>query len=143
MSLPAARPGLVFSYEYIWKRQAEQGADTGRKQRPACIVLSVIGAEGDQRVAIVPITSRQPGEGVPSVEIPQAVLNHLGLPATRSWVILTEVNIDVWPSPDMRPIAGDRNRFHYGYLPTRMVNRMRDIVVRAIQERRAGIVRRD
>ena len=81
MALPEARPGLVFRYEYIWKRQELAGQTTGEKERPACVVLTVSGGAGDQRVLIVPITTRQPGRDVPAMEIPQAVKRHLGLNA--------------------------------------------------------------
>ena len=81
MGLPQARPGLVFRYEYIWKRQELAGQTTGEKERPACVVLTVSGGAGEQRVLIVPITTQAPGRDVLAMEIPQAVKRHLGLDA--------------------------------------------------------------
>jgi hypothetical protein len=144
MGLPEARPGLVFRYEYIWKRQELAGQTTGEKERPACIVLAVSGAAGDQRVLIVPITTQQPGRDSPAMEIPQTVERHLGLDAgCRSWIILNEANLDGWPSPDMRPIPGQPGRFEYGLLPLRMVNAIREAIGAALNERRLACVNRD
>ncbi len=144
MTLPEARPGLVFRYEYIWKRQELAGQTTGEKERPVCVVLTVSGAAGDQRVLIVPITTQQPGRDIPAMEIPQAVKRHLGLDAgSRSWIILDEANLDSWPSPDMRPIPGQPGRFEYGLLPLRMVNAIREAIRAALNERRLACVNRD
>ncbi len=144
MTLPEARPGLVFRYEYIWKRQELAGQTTGEKERPVCVVLTVSGAAGDQRVLIVPITTQQPGRDIPAMEIPQAVKRHLGLDAgSRSWIILDEANLDSWPSPDMRPIPGQPGRFEYGLLPLRMVNAMREAIGAALNERRLACANRD
>jgi hypothetical protein len=144
VALPEARPGLVFRYEYIWKRQELAGQTTGEKERPVCIVLAVGGAAGSLRVLIVPITTREPGPDVPAMEIPPAVKRHLGLDAGRpSWIILSEANLDSWPSPDMRPIPGQPGRFDYGLLPLRMVNAMREAIKAAQQEQRLACVNRD
>jgi len=144
MGLPAARPGLVFRYEYIWKRQELAGQATGEKERPACVVLAVSGAAGGQGVLIVPITTQQPGRDIPAMEIPQAVKRHLGLDAGRpSWIILNEANLDSWPSPDMRPIPGQPGRIEYGLLPLRMVNAIRDAIRGALSEKQLACVNRD
>ena len=144
MALPEARPGLVFRYEYIWKRQELAGQTAGEKERPACIVLAVSGAAGSRRVLIVPITTQQPGRDIPAMEIPQAVKRHLGLDAgCPSWIILNEANLDSWPSPDMRPIPGQPGRFDYGLLPLRMVNAVHEAIRVALQEKRLAFVNRD
>ena len=144
MPLPEARPGLVFRYEYVWKRQALAGRTTAEKDRPACIVLAVMGRKGEQRVLIVPITTKPPPEGVEAVEIPLSVKRHLGLDDDRrSWIILSEANIDGWPSPDMRPIPGRPGRFAYGLLPLRMVTNIRRIILECLEAKRLGLVPRD
>jgi hypothetical protein len=101
MALPAARPGLVFRYEYIWKRQDLAGQTTGEKERPACVVLAVSGAAGGQRVLIVPITTQQPGRDIPAMEIPQTVKRHLGLDKAAGLDRPQRANLDSWPSPDI------------------------------------------
>lgn len=132
MPLPEARPGLVFRYEYIWKRQELAGRTVGEKERPACVVLAISGPAESLRVMIVPITTQPPPEHCPVLEIPPRVIRHLGLDdGRRSWIILSEANIDAWPSPDMRPIPGRRGIYQYGLLPQRMVNTIRKTVIAA------------
>jgi hypothetical protein len=143
MAIPEARPGLVFRYEYIWKRQARAGRETGEKERPACIVLTVQREGGDQRVLIVPITHSPPRAGEPAVELPAKVKAHLGLDDSPSWVVLSEANIDVWPSPDMRAIPGQPNCFAYGFLPLGLLNRIRQEVLAVVAAKRLGVVERE
>jgi hypothetical protein len=144
MPLPDAKPGLVFRYEYVWKRQALAGNEAGEKERPACVVLSVVGTAGDRRVLVVPITTQPPGIHVPALEIPPPIKRHLGLDTDRSsWIILSEANIDAWPSPDMRPIPGKPGQFEYGLLPLRMVTVLREAVLSALAEKRLAYVNRE
>jgi mRNA-degrading endonuclease toxin of MazEF toxin-antitoxin module len=142
--LPAARPGLVFRYEYIWKRQDLAGQTVAEKERPACIVLAVERGADGQRVLIVPITTQVPKAGVPAMVIPKAVKRHLGLNEDRSsWIILSEANVDVWPSPDMRPIPGQPGRFDYGLLPLRMITAIRQALLAALAEKQVALVNRE
>jgi hypothetical protein len=141
--IPEARPGLVFRYEYIWKRQARSGRDTAEKERPVCIVLTVRREAGNTKVLIVPITHTPPRPGEPAVELPATVKSHLGLDDAPSWVVLSEANIDVWPSPDMRPIPGQPGRFTYGLLPQRLLNRIRQEVLAAVETKRLRMVERE
>ncbi|TWB37203.1 type II toxin-antitoxin system PemK/MazF family toxin [Nitrospirillum pindoramense] len=144
MPLPDAKPGLVFRYEYVWKRQALAGKDIAEKERPACVVLSVDGVAGNRRVLIVPITTQAPGADTPALEVQLPVKRHLGLDADRSsWIILSEANIDAWPSPDMRPIPGIPGRVEYGLLPLRMVTALREAVLTALTEKRLAYVDRE
>jgi len=144
MPLPVACPGLVFRYEYVWKRQALTGQRVGEKERPACVVLAITGTSGNQRVLIVPITTQPPDSGEPAVAIPPKVKRHLGLDDDRpSWIILSEANIDAWPSPDMRPIPGKPGCFDYGVLPQKMVNQLRDIIARLLATKRLPLVDRE
>lgn len=144
MPLPEARPGLVFQYEYVWKRQALSGQTVGEKERPACVVLAVGGGMGDRRVLIVPITAQPPAGGVPAVEIPPAVKRHLGLDMDYpSWIILSEANIDTWPSPDMRPIPGRPGSFEYGVLPLKLINGIRETILSALAAKQLSVVNRE
>ncbi|MBC7953556.1 MAG: hypothetical protein H7Z12_17275 [Rhodospirillaceae bacterium] len=143
MPIPDARPGLVFRYEYLWKRQARAGRSVAEKERPACIVVALHRAEGDTRVVIVPITHSPPREGEPAVELPPRVKVHLGLDDSPSWIVLAEANIDIWPSPDMRPIPGRPGRFDYGLLPLKLLNQIRAVVLESIRAKRLDMVDRD
>lgn len=51
--------GLVIRYRYLWQRQARAGEETGRKARPACVVIP-IGAKGAD-VVLFPLTTQPPG----------------------------------------------------------------------------------
>jgi len=144
VALPAARPGLVFRYEYLWKRQDLAGQAVAEKERPACIVLAVERGAGGQRVLIVPITTQAPKPDSEAFAIPLAVKRHLGLDDERpSWIILSEANLDVWPSPDMRPIPGQPGRFDYGLLPLRMVTMIRQTLLAALAAKRIALVDRE
>lgn len=144
MPLPEALPGLVFRYEYVWKSQALAGRTTAEKDRPACIVLAVTGQKGDQRVLIVPMTTKSPPEEVEAIEIPPKIKRHLGLgDDRRSWIILSEANIDGWPSPDMRQLPGKPGEFAHGLLPLKMVNKIRVTLLASLASKRLRLVTRD
>ncbi len=113
-----------------------------RKERLACIVLAVQDAGGARRVLIVPITRTPPAPGSPAVELPAAVKQHLGMAAQRSWIILSEANIDTWPSPDLRLVPG-RRRFDYGLLPLKLTNRLRQTVLQALRGKSLRVTARD
>ena len=143
MPLPEACPGLVFRYEYVWKRQALAGLQNGEKERPACVVLTVTGKIGDQRVLIVPITTKPPDAATPSQELPIRVRRHLGLDGAQPcWLILDEANIDTWPSPDMRQIPGKPGCFAYGLLPLKLVNMIRQSILASLAAKRLNLVHR-
>ncbi len=120
MPLPKPEPGLVLSYDYLWKWQDEAGGDTGDKSRPCVIVLAAENNDGDTIVTVVPVTSQQPRSGRGSVEIPAQVQAHLGLHGKQSWVVIDEVNKFVWPGPDLAQIPGRPGSFHYGFIPPKL-----------------------
>jgi hypothetical protein len=56
MEFPQPEIGLVISYSYLWRDEAEAGHVEGRKNRPCAIVLVVQQAEGKAPVVtVVPI----------------------------------------------------------------------------------------
>ncbi|MDR3514931.1 MAG: hypothetical protein P4M00_03885 [Azospirillaceae bacterium] len=145
MPLPRVRPGLVFRYEYVWKRQSLAGRDIGEKERPVCCVaLAVSAVDGGQRILIAPITTQALESSTPAVEIPMAVKIHLGLDVDRrSWIILNEANVDSGPTPDMRQVPGKPGCFEYGVLPLKMVKIIWETVVSERAARRLALVNRD
>jgi hypothetical protein len=145
MPLPKPRPGLVFRYEYVWKKQSLAGRSVGEKARPVCCVAVAVSAVGgDPRVLIAPITTQPPVPTVPAIELSVAIRRHLGLDAdTRSWVILNEANIDRWPTPDMRQVPGKPGRFEYGVLPLKMVTAIREMIQPALLAKRFDVVARE
>lgn len=93
-----ARPkqGDVWSYEYLWRRQHEAGAEHGRKPRPTAMVATVVGKDEQTNLFILPITSKEPNKGRLAMEIPRIERAQAGLDADmRLWVMLDEYNHDV------------------------------------------------
>jgi hypothetical protein len=142
MPVPAPTPGLVFRYNYWWERDASAGRGVG-KERPACLILASERVGQDTFVLILPITHQPPREEDAAVEIPAAIKRRLGLDTDRSWIILSEANEDVWPSPDIRPIPGKPGMFEYGYLHPEAVTSLSAAVKKAIDGRSVKIVNRE
>ena len=127
---PEPEVGLVVSYSYLWKDEAERGLVEGRKDRPCAIVLAIDlpapepGPGGRKQVAVAPITHSPPHDSSVAVEIPLRVKEHLGLDGERSWVILEEVNVFAWPGFDLRPTRRGQTRIDYGLLPPKFFGRL-------------------
>jgi len=125
-TLPEPRVGLVISYAYLWGSEADRGAEEGRKDRPCVIVLNVEDGEGGRWVTVAPVTHSPPAEPEWCVELPADTKQRLGLDDQRSWIVATETNWFLWPSPDLRPIGRGRPaRFAYGFVPAKLVERVR------------------
>ena len=121
MEFPRPQVGLVISYSYLWREEAETGQVEGRKDRPCAIVLVVRESEDKPPVVtVVPITHSPPQSLETAVEIPAAVKRHLGLDEQPSWVMLDDFNVFTWPGYDLRPVPGQKDRYHYGLLPPRL-----------------------
>lgn len=67
---------------------------------------------------------------------------HLGLDDDRSWVIVSECNIDSWPTPDLRQIPQQPGEFAYGHIPPRLFKNIRDAFVNEYRARRVRQVTR-
>ena len=127
MAFPTPQLGLVLSYAYLWHHEHRAGLEEGRKDRPCVIVLAVTREDDQTMVTVVPITHQPPADPSQAIELPPPVKRHLGLDAERSWVMLHEGNEFAWPGFDLRPIAGGKRRYDYGFLPPRL---FRQIVMR-------------
>ena len=64
-----------------------------------------------------------------------------GLDSSRQWILVSECNIDTWPA-DLRPLPNQPGVFHYGHLPPRIFNIVRDRFVELYRERRLNAVKR-
>lgn len=136
-ALPDPRPGLVIHYNYLWRREQAAGQDNARKSRPCAVVLSArMGADGQLVVAVAPITRQPPGADVAAIEIPTAVKRHLGLDDARSWIIADELNEFEWPGFDLQPNA--RGDFVYGFLPPRLYEQLRLMLLARVQAGQLG-----
>ena len=136
VDLPEPEPGLVISYSYLWSSEAAHGQVEGRKDRPCAIVVARIdprrGSKSPQ-VVVVPVTHRRPSDPSVAIEIPERIKEHLGLDGERSWIIVNEFNVFVWPGFDVRPIRRGMSRIHYGWLPPKLF----DEIIRKFGELRA------
>jgi len=142
MPLPALAQGLVVRYEYIWHREASANRTTAEKERPVCVTVIFDDPDEGRMVMLLPITHSPPSQGEVGIEIPQQVKKHLGLDAERSWIIVSECNIDGWPSPDLRQIPAQAGKFHYGYIPPRLFRIVREAFVSAYRPKKVQIVPR-
>lgn len=130
------QPGMVISYAYLWRREHEQGRDSGAKTRPAVIVLTTKDTEGEAIVIVAPITHSASSRPEDAIEIPAATKARLGLDSERSWVVISEVNRFVWPGPDLAPVPGNTHRFDYGFLPPRFFKMVASQIVERARARK-------
>jgi hypothetical protein len=138
MPLPPPEVGLVIRYGYLWRREADR-RQRQSKDRPACIVAAVVGTE-ETTIVLLPITRSPPRSDSGAIELPAKVKAHLGLDPEPSWVIVSECNVDAWPSPDVIPIQ--RGQYAYGMLPPRLFRQIRDLFVGRARAKRMLVVRR-
>ena len=141
MVLPEPKPGLVIRYDYLWTHEAAVGRDQG-KERPACLVAASDSAALPRFVVILPITHTPPGKDTIGVEIPAKVRQHIGLDDARSWVIVSEHNIDEWPNGGLAPLPGRRGVFSYGFIPPSLFAQVKAKFLELSQQKRGQGVRR-
>jgi hypothetical protein len=139
---PVPQPGLLIRYVYLWRHEALRGLEEGSKDRPCAVVLARRDEDGQTRVYVLPVTHSPPSSAA-AVEIPPSVKQRLGLDEQRSWIVVTEANVFVWPGPDLRPIPGKGpESAAYGFLPPKLFNIVRDRFLACARRRKAGLVGR-
>jgi hypothetical protein len=141
VALPEPKPGLVIRYDYLWTHEAAVGRDQG-KERPACLVAASDSAALPRFVVILPITHTPPGKDTVGVEIPAKVRQAIGLDDARSWVIVSEHNIDEWPNGGLAPLPGRRGVFSYGFIPPSLFAQVKARFLELSQQKRSPGVRR-
>jgi hypothetical protein len=107
VAFPEPKPGFVVRYDYLWTHEAAAGRDQG-KDRPACLVAASDSQTRPRFVVLLPITHAPPGGNTIGIEIPAKVKQAIELDDARSWVIISEHNIDEWPNVGLTPIPGSR-----------------------------------
>lgn len=96
MAFESIVTGAVFSYPYLWKRQAVAGETEGRKDRPVAVALRIGRVDGLETVVVLPITSKTPDPSQMATEIPDIEKRRAGLDVhLRLWIVLDEANLDV------------------------------------------------
>lgn len=141
MAVPEPRPGLVIRYDYLWAGEAAKGRRQG-KDRPACIVAATDDPIRPRYVVLLPITHTPPAGDTVGIEIPPKVKRALGLDHARSWVIVSEHNVDEWPNGGLSPVPGRPDLFAYGFIPPRLFARIKLTFLDLARGRRTETVRR-
>jgi hypothetical protein len=103
MKIPARPPvGHVVAYEYLWSSKARKRQD-GEKVYPTALILSKRDELGSTIVYALGISHMRPQEGRRALEVPLKLRRYIGLDAQPQWIYTDEVNVFVWPGPDLRP----------------------------------------
>lgn len=142
MALPDPAPGLVVRYDYLWTHEAAAGRDQG-KDRPACLVAASDAAARPRFVVLLPITHTAPAGDTVGIEIPQRVRQALGLDEAPSWVIVSEYNVDEWPSAGLSPLPGRPGAFAYGFLPPGLFAEIKARFIGLAERGRSAATRRN
>lgn len=82
--------GAVYRYAYLWAREKEQGEESGRKERPACLLLRP--PQFPEALIMLPITGTSPSGQQTADLIPEVECRRLGL-RSPAWIILDEYNV--------------------------------------------------
>lgn len=105
--------GGIYRFSYLWLREYELGEESGRKDRPVCLIFR----SSNGRLFVVPITTKEPSAERVSMQIPYNEWNRAGIVA-QSWIILDEFNStfenQAYDFASLDPIG----RFSEGYLTT-------------------------
>jgi hypothetical protein len=130
VTFPAAKPGMVIRYSFLWSHEKDAGAEEGSKDRPCAIVVAAPRHQnGDIAVIVAPITHAPPEDQSDSMEIPPASCRSLGLDGQRHWLRLDELNRFVWPGYDLRTIPGKPGEYAYGLLPKPLFEQLRTAIL--------------
>ncbi|WP_236841768.1 hypothetical protein [Bosea sp. PAMC 26642] len=133
----------MIRYAYLRKREAARGREEAPKDRPAAVVVTIADESGQTRVYALPITHSPPLEANDAVEIPAIAKRRLGLDGERSWIMLTEANVFLWPGPDLRILPGsDLSSVAYGMLPPGVLREVRKRFLARAQRRLLRLVPR-
>ena len=141
MAIPEPRPGLVVRYDYLWMREAGSGRIEG-KDRPVCLVAASDSAVTPRYVVLLPITHSPPDIDTVGIEIPYDVRQALGLDDARSWVIVSEHNVDEWPNGGLSPRPGRPGEFSYGFIPPGLFANIKAKFIEVERQGRSGNIRR-
>ena len=140
MPIPDPEPGLVVRYDYLWARQSKRGGYG--KERPACLVASITPPNQPAFVVLLPITHARPGADVAAVEIPATVRHRLGLDDAPSWIVVSEYNVDSWPSAGLASLPGNPAVFSYGFIPPRLFAHVREKFLKLAEKGAKAVDRR-
>jgi hypothetical protein len=142
LALPDPHPGLVICYSYLWASEHRTGQEEGLKDRPCVIVVARHVVADRVLVTVVPITHTPSADPQAAIEIPPQIKARLGLDAQSSWIVVSEVNVFVWPGPDLRVAGSQPPRFDCGVLPPNFFRKVRDQLLALHASRRVQAIPR-
>lgn len=89
--------GLIVSYPYLWRWQADKGRLSGEKDRPVCLAITIPDARQKiTHLVIVPISGSPPLSEQTALEIPPLEIKRAGLSMfKRGWITVSEYNYDI------------------------------------------------
>ena len=103
MDIPPKPPvGHLISYEYLWNSQADK-TDEGRTAYPAAIVMARDDVGPAPIAYALGVSHSEPREGDRAIQVPPKLKRYLGLDDEPSWIYTDQLNVFVWPGPDLRP----------------------------------------
>ena len=103
MEIPAEPPvGYLISYEYLWLSKAQMRED-GESAYPTAIVAARRDVGPASIAYALGISHKRPLPDERALEVPRKLKRWLGLDGETSWLYTDQVNIFVWPGPDLRP----------------------------------------
>lgn len=92
------RRGDIVSYPYLWRWQIDKdpAREHGEKDRPVCMILTIIDRQGLTHLLMLPVSSKPPFEGQTAIEIPSLELRRAKLTGyAHGWITVSECNYDV------------------------------------------------
>jgi hypothetical protein len=102
MKIPSEPPvGNLIAYEYLSHSQATRRED-GAKTYPTALLLARSWEFSSTLVYALGI-SHMPPSGRQALEVPAKLRRWIGLDERPQWIYTDEVNVFVWPGPDLRP----------------------------------------
>src|SRR3981189_3340521 len=131
---------MLVRYNDLWT-QAAARRDQG-KDRPACLVAASDSQTRPRFVVLLPITHTPPDGDTIGIEIPAKVKQAIGLDDARSWVIVSEHNIDEWPNAGLSPVPGKPGVFGYGFIPPGLFAQIKARFLELARQNKSGAVRR-
>lgn len=104
--------GRLYRYSYLWARQRDKGENTGRKDRPACLLIR--NPRIPDLLFLFPVSSSSPLNEDVALAIPEAECRKAGL-RPPAWLYLSEFNVasasDPFDFASVRPIGSFSEAF--------------------------------
>ena len=143
MSEQGPTVGQVINHFYLWRHEAADGHQEGRKPRHCAIVRVDTQDKEGLRVFVAPISHVSPdvNKGQRGIEIPEGLKRRLGLDDARSWLYTSELNHFLWPGFDLKKTADGRD--HYGLLPGNLIRALRAEIAANYKDQTLKLVNRD